>query len=137
MKLKGSCLCNQVSFELEGEPSGFFLCHCSRCRKGSGSAHAANLFLSNGNLTWLLGEAQITRFDLPGSRHARSFCATCGSPVPLALPEYNLIQIPAGAIDGALELIPDAHIFTASRADWDRQLADLPGFPGMPNGDED
>lgn len=132
MKVQGSCLCNQVRFEVEGEPSGFFLCHCSRCRKGSGSAHAANLFLSNGRLTWLSGETQTTRFDLPGSRHARHFCATCGSPVPLALPEHSLIQIPAGALDDALVLSPDAHIFTASRAAWDNELSTLPEFSGMP-----
>jgi hypothetical protein len=40
----GSCLCGAVSFEVSGAFDSFFLCHCSRCRKDTGSAHAANLF---------------------------------------------------------------------------------------------
>ena len=39
----GSCLCGEVRFEVTGDFERFFLCHCGRCRKDTGSAHAANL----------------------------------------------------------------------------------------------
>ncbi|MDF2503046.1 GFA family protein [Clostridium sp.] len=32
MKYKGSCLCGEVTFEIEGDFENFFLCHCERCR---------------------------------------------------------------------------------------------------------
>ena len=44
----GTCLCGAVRFEISGSFERFYLCHCSRCRKGSGSAHAANLFFERG-----------------------------------------------------------------------------------------
>lgn len=137
VQLEGSCLCNRVRFVLTGDPSGFFLCHCSHCRKGTGSAHAASLFLSGGCLHWLSGEEQITRYTLPGSRHSRSFCSICGSPVPLALPGQDVIQVPAGALDSEPGLVPDGHIFVASGAVWENGLELLPRFPGLPDGDGD
>ena len=36
---RGSCLCGKVTFEIEGNFEQFFLCHCERCRKDTGSAH--------------------------------------------------------------------------------------------------
>jgi hypothetical protein len=55
MKYKGSCLCGEIIFEIIGEFESFFLCHCERCRKDTGSAHAANLFSSKTSRTYLLG----------------------------------------------------------------------------------
>ncbi|MCI3132528.1 GFA family protein [Phenylobacterium aquaticum] len=52
----GSCLCGGIAFEISGPFEAFFLCHCSRCRKDTGSAHAANLFSSTAKLTWLSGQ---------------------------------------------------------------------------------
>lgn len=73
--LKASCLCGAVRFEIAPPFSGFRYCHCSRCRKATGSAHAANIFLPQTQLTWLAGESLIKRFDLPGAkRFAVCFC---------------------------------------------------------------
>ncbi len=68
---KGTCLCGKVSFEVEGDFENFYLCHCERCRKDSGSAHAANLFSSTADLRWLSGEEYVRVFDLEG--HIKSF----------------------------------------------------------------
>ena len=35
--LKGSCLCGAVKYEVTGEPKRFYHCHCSRCRKATGT----------------------------------------------------------------------------------------------------
>ena len=40
--ITGTCLCGQIKFEVTPPFAGFRYCHCSRCRKASGSAHAAN-----------------------------------------------------------------------------------------------
>ena len=127
----GSCLCGAVTFEIEGAFDSFFLCHCQRCRKGSGSAHASNLFIDNGTLTWLSGEDNIRTYAVPGARHVRSFCATCGSMLPQAAPSGRL-KIPAGSLDTPVALRPVAHIFDGSRADWDHDLADVPCFDEGP-----
>ncbi|MGP3372532.1 GFA family protein, partial [Escherichia coli] len=78
----GSCLCGTVKFELEGEFQKFFLCHCSRCQKTSGSAHCANLFAPGAKLTWLSGEDKLSFYQLENTHFSRTFCSVCGSNVP-------------------------------------------------------
>ncbi len=132
-KHSGSCLCGAVRFEIAGAFEHFFLCHCGRCRKGSGSAHGANLFSTDAQITWLSGEDKVSSFTLAGTRHARSFCAACGAALPSIQAEGKLLVTPAGSLDSPLPKRPDAHINVASRADWDCVLAGLPAFEGLPD----
>jgi len=128
----GSCLCGTVRFEVEGDFSAFYLCHCVHCRKDTGSAHAANLFAGPASLRWLSGTDAVRQFQLPQTRHARAFCGECGSALPLEQAEGAGVLVPAGSLDSTLALRPTAHIFCASRASWDRDLEQLPCFPGSP-----
>ncbi|CAM5300535.1 GFA family protein [Rhodanobacter lindaniclasticus] len=126
----GSCLCGNVRYTVEGAFERFYLCHCSHCRKDSGSAHAANLFSSVATLTWLCGQASVTSFRLPGTRHARNFCAACGSALPLA--SDGMVVVPAGSLDTDIDVAPDGNIFTASRAAWDHDLHMAPSHDSFP-----
>ena len=128
---QGSCLCGDVRFVMRGSFDGFFLCHCSRCRKGTGSAHGANLFSTTGKLEWLSGEENVRTFSVEGTRHQRSFCATCGGAAPRIHVGGGLV-VPAGSLDTPLDIKPTAHICCASRADWDEGFADVPRFDGLP-----
>lgn len=131
-KTPGSCLCNIAQFEISGDFDAFFLCHCSRCRKNSGSAHGANLFATNATIAWLSGEENVASYQLPGTRHERSFCRTCGSALPGVRMGGALLVVPAGSLDGPVEIRPTAHICCASRADWDADLGDIPHMDGLP-----
>jgi hypothetical protein len=66
--LKGSCLCGAVKYEVTGDPKRFYHCHCSRCRKATGTGHASNLFLQPAALRWLSGEQQIRAFKVPEAK---------------------------------------------------------------------
>jgi hypothetical protein len=57
----------------------FFLCHCERCRKDTGSAHAANLFSSSVRLKWLSGRDKAKVFDFKSEGHIKSFCSKCAN----------------------------------------------------------
>ena len=132
-KTRGSCLCGAVRFEISGEFDAFFLCHCSRCRKGSGSAHASNLFSASATIAWLTGRERVKSWRLPASRHERSFCGACGSALPGVQMDGALLVVPAGSLDDPVAIRPTAHISCASRADWDAGLehvAQLDGLPG-------
>jgi hypothetical protein len=130
MKHAGSCLCGAVRFEVTGKFDGFFLCHCSRCRKGTGSAHASNLFSADGALEFLSGAEKVKTFHVAGTRHIRAFCAECGSAAP-RLHSMGLV-VPAGSLDTPLDTKPTAHICMASKADWDERLEEAPKFDGLP-----
>jgi len=129
---QGSCLCGEVRFEIAGDFERFFLCHCARCRKDTGSAHAANLFSSTAKIRWLSGEAKVRTFRAPSTRHERSFCSECGSALPSVQMNGALLVVPAGCLDSPIDTRPDAHIFVASRAQWDRHLEDIPRIDELP-----
>ncbi|MCS6622528.1 GFA family protein [Roseibacterium beibuensis] len=130
--ITGQCLCGAVKFRISGEFQAFFLCHCSRCRKDSGSAHSANLFSSTASLTWVSGAESIKTFQLSGTRHVKCFCSDCGSALPVSQPEVGLLVVPAGSLDSQIHIRPNAHICWSSRADWDNDLASIQRIEGLP-----
>jgi hypothetical protein len=117
--LRGSCLCGSVRYEISGEPVKFYHCHCSRCRKATGTGHASNLLLKPGLLKWVHGEELIRCFKLPeAKRFTNCFCSTCGGRVPRYVPELDAFIVPAGSLDGDAPIRPQARIFWDSRAAW-------------------
>lgn len=128
----GQCLCGAVKFCISGEFERFFLCHCARCRKDTGSAHSANLFSSTAKISWLSGEENIKTFRLSGSRHVKSFCSECGSALPFSHANDGVLVVPAGSLDSPVAIRPDAHICVSSRADWDNDLASIERIDGLP-----
>lgn len=127
----GSCLCGVVQFEVYGDFESFYLCHCKHCQKGTGSAHAANLFSQSATLVWRSGADAVTTFTLPGTRHNKSFCKLCGSALPSTqIP--RLLVVPAGCLDTAISMAPTAHMFLSSKASWDEGLGNAPEFHALP-----
>jgi hypothetical protein len=127
--ITGSCLCGDVRFEITPPSTGFRYCHCSRCQKASGAAHAANLFLPEKQFKWLAGESRVKRFDLPGAkRFAVCFCTQCGTRVPHRITGTENMLIPAGLLDAKPDLSPESSIFWASKASWYLETTALPKF---------
>src|SRR3981189_2504859 len=116
---RGSCLCGAVAFEVEGPFDLFLNCHCSRCRKATGTAHSCEVIVKAAALGWLRGEASVVRFDLPQARSfATAFCKTCGSSMPHLTRSGREAIVPAGGFDQPLGTAPDRHVHWSSRADW-------------------
>lgn len=132
MKHTGSCLCKSIIFEIEGEFEDFYLCHCSRCRKDTGSAHAANLFSTSAQISWIAGEKLVRTYRVEGTNHAKSFCPQCGSAVPTLQMGGSLLVVPAGSLDSSPNITPKGHIFFESRAVWDNELEKIPHYPQQP-----
>ena len=128
----GSCLCEKIKFEIEGDFESFYLCHCDRCRKDTGSAHAANLFSSTAKLKWISRVENVKTFNLPSTKHVKSFCSICGSAMPNIQMEGKLLMVPAGSLDSSLSVKPTAHIFISDKADWDENLETIPKFEELP-----
>ncbi|WP_442308688.1 GFA family protein [Vibrio coralliilyticus] len=121
-----------MSFEVEGEFESFFMCHCQYCRKDTGSAHASNLFSTTAVLTWISGENNISTYSLPSTKHVKSFCSHCGSALPNVQMGGSFLAVPAGSIDSTISNKPNAHIFVASKAEWDQNLEQVPMIEGLP-----
>mgnify|MGYP001160572075 FL=1 len=136
MKYVGKCLCETVQFEISGEFENFFLCHCERCRKDTGSAHAANLFSNTATLRWIVGEENIQTFNYQSDGHIKSFCKTCGSALPNMQFDGTLLVVPAGSLDTQVHMRPQGHIFLAHKATWDKELSTVPGYAYLPTTDQ-
>jgi len=132
MEYLGSCLCKGITFKVIGDFDSFYLCHCSYCRKDTGSAHAANLFSTTAKLEWIKRETEIKSFQLEKSNHAKAFCTHCGSALPNLQMDGKLLVVPAGCLDTKLEKRPNAHIFISSKASWDASLEEINKFETFP-----
>ena len=138
ISLKGSCLCGLVKYQVGGGLVRFSHCHCSRCRKATGTGHATNLLVSPvQSLQWTCGEEMLATYKVPGAeRFYNCFCARCGSPMPRTFPQIDAVLIPAGSIDSELDIKPEHRIFWNSRAEWSCLSGDLPVFEEYPVADE-
>jgi hypothetical protein len=111
--LKGSCLCGSIRFETTGKYSKIGFCHCSQCRKCSGTGSAGNVKVGFEDLRWVAGRNLLTA----GPKH--SFCRNCGSPMPDLNPRKTVYDVPVGCLDGNPKLLVGDHIFVGSKAGWD------------------
>jgi hypothetical protein len=114
---KGSCLCGTVRYEIDGRISPIWLCHCSKCRRSTGSAFHASAVCGPETFRWVSGEDGIKEYeDTPG--YKVRFCGRCGSPVPSYLEEHGLVFVHVGGLEGDPGREIAHHIFVGSKAPW-------------------
>jgi hypothetical protein len=128
--LSGSCLCEGVKFTLDGEYTKIDKCHCSLCRKVSGSGHCACVLTYAENLTWVHGEDLVTTYQ-HSETYTPSFCRRCGSPVPL-IGKNEYCFVPVGCLDQEPGVGIWKHLFVGSKAAWDVIGDDAPQYDERP-----
>ncbi|MEM5536944.1 GFA family protein [Neptuniibacter pectenicola] len=134
---QGSCLCGSVHYEITPPYTTFQYCHCSRCRKATGSAHASNIIIPPTQFAWISGEALVGRYEPKESKHfANNFCKRCGSTLPWLAKTGGAVVVPAGTLDQAPGAHPERNIFWQSRAPWYTLPHQLNAFPTLPNKSE-
>ena len=116
---RGECNCSAIGFEISAELSDVFVCHCSICRRATGSNGIAVVVVDNAVFRWLRGEEYVTSWKKADADWQMSFCRICGSPVP-GLNDESRMFVPAGLItDGGDSLKVKHHIWVDSKAVWD------------------
>ncbi len=135
-KVSGSCLCGAVSYQYVGPIKVFQYCHCTRCRKFTGSAYASNIIIDPVQFQWLSGEDSLERFELTDAKHfATSFCKNCGSSLPWLTKSEQAVVIPAGTLDDDPKEKPIHNIFMADKAPWYEEVGDLKQYDALPVSD--
>jgi hypothetical protein len=132
-RVRGSCLCGGVAYEIDGPIEVIRCCHCARCRRARSAAHASNGFVDPARLRYLHGADLLESFKLPDAeRFTQTFCRDCGSPMPRQVQNRPYVVIPMGSVDGEPGSRPREHIFVGSKAPW-YEIADaLPQHPEYP-----
>lgn len=129
--ITGKCLCGAVHIELNGDISDIIHCHCSLCRKNSGTAYATNGFVNAADFKVVKGKERLSVFSFKPRRY-RYFCENCGSPVYSASDDDpTRYRLRLGIIDSDIEARPISHNFVSSKANWEDLDAELPRYDGF------
>ncbi len=132
----GSCLCGSIKYEFENEPFDCCYCHCSICRKLTGSNAGAYGSVARDDFTWLDGERNLSQFK-PTSATTRYFCRSCGSFLLTEhVAERHNVCVSLGTLDSAIGSAPEYRQFTGSSATWSRIRDHLPTYDAWPQSSE-
>ncbi len=120
ISVTGGCLCGELRYEATAAPLDGLFCHCSMCRKSTGSLFAPSVSFNWSDFHFLQGEPkyyQLSEF----ARHA--FCENCGSTIFMAFDQAPNLFIYVGCLDN-----PDdwpastegwsGHIFVDDKVSW-------------------
>lgn len=124
----GKCLCGEVHIKLNGNISDIIHCHCSLCRKNSGTAFATNGFINAAEFEITSGKTSLSSFSFKPGR-SRHFCSKCGSPVYSSnADDPTRLRIRLGIFDSDITEKPMSHNFVSSKANWEELDAKLPRY---------
>jgi hypothetical protein len=123
---EGGCLCGAIRYRATKPPVRGVICHCSICRRHSGSLMLAFVHFPADAFAWFTSEPKRYR----SSEFAeRGFCPECGATVSMheeALPDR--VQICIGTLDKPESVHVDDHVWTQQRVGWFDVRDDLPRF---------
>lgn len=124
----GSCLCGAIKIELTGKISDIIHCHCSLCRKNSGTAYATNGFINTADFKLVDAQNKMASYEVkPGKK--RHFCGQCASPVYSSNADNpGKLRLRLGILDSDINERPGSHNFMGSKACWDDMDAPLPRY---------
>lgn len=123
----GGCLCGRIRFRILERLPAVGFCHCSQCRRVSGTGSNAVLNVRARRFEWISGEDNLRSYSTE-SGWSTVFCSDCGCPMPQLTPDKARWFVPAGALDGDHQLKVAGHIFVGSKPSWVTICDDAPQF---------
>ncbi|EIW77018.1 hypothetical protein CONPUDRAFT_157290 [Coniophora puteana RWD-64-598 SS2] len=144
-KVRGSCLCKTVRYELNADADmvWYNICHCIDCRKASGSAFSLDICFSETRSEYKITQGEdalgcwIERNTVSGNPVSRYFCTKCGSLVKLGNPlkpdrhdqsggghtpeereRLDRVFVAAGTLDDPVTWVPSQEVFCKDRLPW-------------------
>lgn len=126
----GQCLCGQIRFGFDTQPTDISVCHCSLCRRMTGTAFGVYVKIPAANLKLVSSIDSLNSYDVTDKLKMLS-CGTCGSYVYATHADYSeFAYVCLGALDDGHEIRPGYHEFVGSKASWYEIHDALPQFEG-------
>src|SRR5919198_2564532 len=118
--IRGGCLCGGVRFEITATFLRANHCHCSRCRKHSGTFGLTQGRVPREGFRLLQGADLVRVYRPPDGGAVKAFCSECGSSLfGGTWPDGPEVSVRLGALDDDPGIRPQYHSFVDSRAPWD------------------
>jgi hypothetical protein len=107
--LRGECLCRLVGYEVSDAFEYALNCHCSNCRRATGSAFKPFAGIATDNLALVRGEDQLLLYgdELGHDAH----CKQCGSLLYSLVRDGTYLHVTFGTLVDVPTILPSAHIF--------------------------
>jgi hypothetical protein len=125
-KLEGKCYCGAVHYLVADEFLYAATCHCSDCRRATGSAFKPFGGIERDKLAVTAGKDKLLIFgDEDGNN---THCRVCGSLLFSIVREGVFVHVAMGTLVDDPTIRPTKHIFVGSKAPWFTITDDLPRY---------
>ena len=122
--LAGKCYCGAVQYRVADEFLYAANCHCSNCRRTTGSAFKPFGGIERGKLELTDGADRLLVYGEEDLHDAH--CGVCGSILYSVVRKGEYVHVAYGTLVDAPSLSPTEHIFVGSKAPWFEITDDLP-----------
>ena len=122
--LAGRCLCGAVHYAVSDTFRYALNCHCSNCRRATGSAFKPFAGIERERLAVTQGADKLHLYGDAAAHDAH--CGTCGSLLYSVVREGAFVHVTLGTLVDTPAVRPSAHIFVGSKAPWFTITDDLP-----------
>ncbi|MGY3485798.1 hypothetical protein ACVW1C_003681 [Bradyrhizobium sp. USDA 4011] len=124
--LTGECCCRDVRYEVADAFTYALNCHCSNCRRTTGSAFKPFAGIVREKFTVTSGAEGLLIYgdELTHDAH----CSRCGSLLYSRVRNGGYVHVTMGTLRDAPTIRPTAHIFVGSKAPWYEIRDDLPQY---------
>lgn len=124
------CLCGGVHYEVADAFRYAMNCHCSQCRRATGSAFKPFAGIEMSRLTVTRGQDDLTTFGDAGSHDVH--CRRCGSLLYSVVREGAYAHVTLRTLVDTPSIRPTQNIFVGSKAAWFTIADDLPQHVEFP-----
>ncbi len=127
--LTGKCLCGAIHYAVADQFRYALNCHCSDCRRATGSAFKAFAGIERDKLGLTQGGGHVLIF---GDEKANQdvHCKVCGSLLYSVVGDGAFVHVTLGTLVDDPAIRPTAHIFVGDKAPWFEITDDLPQHEG-------
>ena len=122
--LSGGCLCGAVQYKVRDEFRYAMNCHCSQCRRVTGSAFKPFGGIERDKFAVAKGAKSLSINGTPDNHDA--FCKNCGSLLYSVVRDGTYVHVTYGTLADNPSMRPTAHIHVGSKAPWFTIADDLP-----------
>lgn len=129
-KLRGECTCGAVGYEVPDAFEYALNCHCSLCRRTTGSAFKPLAGIARPEMEVVRGGDATLIY---GDTVAHDIhCRICGSLLYSVVREVAYVHVPMGTLKDEPAIRPSMHIFVGSKAAWFDITDGLPQHDSFP-----
>jgi hypothetical protein len=132
-KLSGRCSCGLVRYEVTDAFQYAANCHCSGCRRATGSAFKPFGGIRREEFAVIKGARLLKQIGELNAHDAR--CAACGSLLYSVVRDGQYVHVALGTLNDDPALKPAEHIYVGSKASWHTITDNLPQHRELPTGD--